>query len=273
MKIMSRRLKIFLMTIAAILIIYSKTISWMLGSWVFNPYYSHGFLVLAICLYIGYKKSKEIEHSGASSFGLILVAIALIIHAIATVYNLDYISAMTIPFAIFGVIVSFYGLSVAKRFLFPVFFILFAVPYPIYTISNVLEVLSATTSVNILKFFGFEVFNIGAEIHLKSGTFIVGAPCSGIRSIIALLTVSALYVYIIKDSMLIKTILISLSVPLAILANILRISTILITAEVFGRDIALNVVHYLSDVIFFTIAVVSLMIIRRCLSWMSDLLS
>jgi len=263
----------FLATFVLVLIIYSKTLHWVVGSWIFNPYYTHGFLVLSVSLYLGYKKSKKIKYGKESSIGILLIAVALIVHTIATIFEFHFISAMTIPFAIFGIVASFYGLNVAKEFLFPVFFILLAVPYPIYAISNVLEVLSANVSVSILKFFGFDVFNVGAEIHLNNYMFVVGAPCSGIRSVLALLTVSVLYTYIIKDDFLIKFILICISIPLAVFANILRITAILVTADVFSKDIALNVVHYFSDVIFFAIAVALLIVIRRCLNWMLNLFS
>jgi len=252
--------------IVATILVYAKTLYWMFGSWIMNPYYSHGFLVLAISVYLVYKNFRGLE-TNTNPLGLVVFSIALLVHVFATLFDYDFLSATSFPFAIFGLIFTFYGAN-AKKLAFPILFLLFAVPYPIYEISNVLEVTSARASASLVSLLGIKAQTVGAEIHLSKCSFVVGAPCSGIRSIIALLTVSALYCYLINDRTFVKVILTLAAIPLAMIANILRISIILISAEFFGRDFALGVVHYASDLILFAIAVLCLIGLRGCLNWM-----
>lgn len=254
---------LFSIALALIFLIYHNTISWLVGSWIYNPYYSHGFIVLAASIYLTYRVVKKSRFEARIDFrGLYVLFFSLVVHVFATLWDVDFLSAISLLMAVYGLIMTFYG-STAKRLSFPVFFMLLAIPFPIYGLTNQLEVLSAQASTGLVSMFGIKASNAGAEIYLKSGSFVVGAPCSGIRSIISLLTVATFYVYLINEKLWVKALLIVLSLPLALLANVFRISSILIVAEFFGRNVALGVFHYVSDIIFFITAVVMLMLLRR----------
>ena len=265
-----QRLKLLVIALALGLL-YSKTIAWLVGSWIYNSYYSHGLIVLAVSMYFAYRTCrKESISPEVDVRGLYLVSAATIIHVFATLWDVEYVSAVSLLFAVFGIILTLYGSKTARKLVFPVFFMILAVPFPIYNIANWLEVLSAQTSVNFVNAFGVEASNTGAEIHLKACSFVVGAPCSGIRSIISLLTVATLYVYLIQDKMPVKVALVALSIPFAFFANVLRISSILVVAELYGRNAALGFFHYASDIVLFVTAVVMLMFLRRCLKWLTS---
>jgi len=253
---MNRRVCVpLILTIA----LYAKTLYWMVGSWIMNPYYSHGILVLAVSVFLLRRCGFEWNPSPK---GIAVFAVSLLVHTIATYYSLYFLSAFSFPFAIYGVLRTFYSFDP-----FPILFLLFAVPYPVYSITNVLETISAKASVAIVGALGVEASSSGAEIVVGGNRFIVGAPCSGIRSIVALLTVASLYAYLVNSRRLVKFSIVLLSIPIALLANVLRISVILLVANFIGLDVAMGIVHYASDLVLFAVAVLSLMGVRRCLDW------
>ncbi len=258
----------FAMSIVLLCLLYFNTLRWLLDSWIHDPYYSHGSLVAAISLYFALKRRNEIK-GDVEVKGIYILCFSLLLHVFATFFDVRYLSAVSLLLSLFSVILTFYGIDSAKKFSFPIFFMIFAIPFPIYGITNVLEVLSASSSVSFVRLLGIEASNVGAEIHLETASFIVGAPCSGIRSIISLLTVATLYSYLIRDSLKVKAALIALSVPIAFFANVFRISSILIVADLFGRDAALGFFHYASDLVLFTVAVLILVFARRCLKWLT----
>jgi len=250
-------------------LLYFNTVRWLVGSWIYNPYFSHGFIVLAVSAYFAYKVCKKTSFElEVDVRGLYVLAPSLIVHTLATVWDIVCISAVSLLTAVYGLILTLYGVRAAKQMTFPIFFMILAVPFPIYGLTNQLEVLSAQASVSLVSFFGIEASNVGAEIHLKTCSFVVGAPCSGIRSIISLLTVAVLYVYIVQDELWVKFVLVALATFLAFFANVLRISSILAIAELYGRDAALGYFHYASDLVLFVTAVVTLILLRRCLKWL-----
>jgi len=261
---MSERTLFLLSTVVTGLLFY-ETILWLIGSWIYNSYYSHGFLVLAVSSYFAYRKMKEMRFGGIDPKGLYILSIALVVHIFASLWDVNCISALSLLVALYGIIITFYGTEDAKKLSFPVFFMIFAIPFPIYTLTNVLEIISAQSSVRLINIFGIEAHTIGAEVHLKTSSFIVGAPCSGIRSIVSLLTLATLYTYLVNESTLKRGILVLLAIPLALVANILRISTILAIADIYGREVAIGFFHYASDLIFFLIALLTLFFARRLL--------
>ncbi|MBO8183023.1 MAG: exosortase/archaeosortase family protein [Archaeoglobus sp.] len=258
-----------ILSLAMLILVYSQTLLWLTGSWIYNSYYSHGFIVLAVSVYLGYRIAREKEVSPyIDIFGIYIIAISLFIHVLASFWEIEFLSAVSLLTAIFGITTTFYGYNSAKKLAFPIFFILLAIPFPIYDITNVLEVLSAQATTAFVNFLGIKATNIGAEIQLKSCNFIVGAPCSGIRAIVSLLTVGTLYGYLINEKLWLKAILVVLTIPLALVANILRISSIIVMAGIYGKDVALGFFHYASDLTLFIIAVIMLMLSRRCMHWL-----
>jgi len=257
---------------ALLVLVYFQTILWLTGSWIYNTYYSHGFIVLAVSVFIAYRTftGQKIEFYSVDVRGIYIIAISLFVHILASFWVIDFLSAVSFLTAFFGLVMTFYGSDVSKKLAFPIFFILLAIPLPIYDITTELEVLSAFATTSFVNLFGIEANNIGAEIRLKSCNFIVGAPCSGIRSIVSLLTIGTLYSYLIRDRLWLKALLIILAVPLALIANVLRISSIIVIAELYGVETAMGFFHYASDLILFIIAVVMLLLSRRCIRWLTS---
>ncbi len=253
----------YLAILGFVLLVYAKTLYWMVGSWIMNPYYSHGSLVVAISAYLAYRTCRAAEVAeintspGGNKAGLFLFSSALLIHALSYLYSYYWISAFSLPFAIFGCL-YFLNEELARKLAFPVFFLLLAVPYPIYGISNRLEVFSALAASKLLDLIGIKTTLVGAEITTAKNSFVVGAPCSGIRSILALATVSAFYTYLVRAKLAVKAVLLLSSVPLAMLANVLRIVSVIASAEYFGLKFSMDYVHPMSDLVFFIFAVLIL---------------
>ncbi|MFW6186075.1 MAG: exosortase/archaeosortase family protein [Halobacteriota archaeon] len=248
-------------------LLYLNTLHWLVYSWIHNPYYSHGFIVLAISGYFAYRQ-RGMEFNINNS-GLYVVTPSVLVHVFSSLWSVEYLSALSFITALFGLCWTFYG-DQARDILFPVFFLVLAVPLPIYGITNQLEVLSAGASAGLVNLLGIEATHIGAEIHLSASSFVVGTPCSGIRSIMALLTIAALYAYLINDRMWLKGLLVAIAVPIAFVANILRITSILTIAEFFNTEIALGFFHYASDIMLFVLGVIMLMVFRRCVSCLTS---
>lgn len=256
-----------IISVLLLCLLYFNTLSWLVNSWIYDPYYSHGFIVLAISGYFAYRqRGMELNINDS---GLYVVTPSVLIHVLSTLWSIEYLSAVSFITALFGLCWTFYG-DQARKLLFPVFFLLLAVPFPIYSITNQLEVLSAGASVGLVNLLGVEASHIGAEIHLTTSSFVVGTPCSGIRSIMALLTIAALYAYLINDKMWLKGLLVAIAVPVAFVANVIRITSILTIAEFFSRVVALGFFHYASDIMLFVLGVIMLMVFRRCLSWLTS---
>lgn len=161
---------------------------------------------------------------------------------------------VTIPWALFGK-------ETAKRLLFPVACLLFCMPMAsflaIFTVP--LRLVVSSISTGVLSLFGMDIVRHGNVITLpnvlveEGKAFSVGIadPCSGLRSIVALIAVSVGYGYFTQTTWPRRAILLISSVPIAVLCNIIRIMSICLIARFGSTSYAIGEGHdFLGFIVF-----------------------
>ena len=116
--------------------------------------------------------------------------------------------------------------------------------------------------VNLL---GIPAANQGSQIQLQNSSFVVGAACSGLNSLVALATLVVVFVYLVEGSYRSKSVLLVLAIPIALLANIFRVSSLLVIAHFFGAEAGMTYFHDYSSPVLFLLAFVLLILVSRWL--------
>jgi exosortase len=257
--------KIALIIIPAIicLILYWPSIRWMVISWLSSDYYSHGFLVPIISSYFIWAKRKYL-HNKFSFFSVVLFIAAAFLYILSYIWFIRVFGIISLLCVITGLVFSFWGVKGARILVFPLIFLLFMVPFWfIQDLANSLQYISVHWAANIVDVLGLPISTIGNEIHLGKIVFTIGIVCSGINTLVALMALSAVYAYILKGSFFKRTILFILAFPIAIAANVLRISSIISFAHFFDVKAATGWYHDVSSPIFFFLAFLVLILIAR----------
>jgi exosortase len=164
---------------------------------------------------------------------------------------------ITIPWA-------FYGREFAKHFIFPALYLLFTIPLSTFldAVTIYLRLFASSTALVLLRGFGIDAVQNGTAIvsqGANSFSVDVAEPCSGLRSLFALMALTAAYSWCTLKSWPRRMILFACSVPLAVLGNVVRIISICLVASAFNPDFALGFYHDYSGYIVFIIAI-SLMV-------------
>jgi exosortase len=118
--------------------------------------------------------------------------------------------------------------------------------------------LSAKMATIFLNAIGVNALQAGSAIHVGPGYEVpldVADPCSGLRSLLAMTALTAVYAYSTQKTLVKKWLLFSCSIPLAVLGNIGRITTIAVMSQAVGKEIALGVYHDFSGYILFTVSI------------------
>lgn len=263
----------FAIIIALTLLIYWPTLVWMKERFLeADTYYSHGFLVPPIFLFLIWNKrelfkASKIEPSNA---GLLLLVPALLSHLVAYRWGINFISGFSFIFALFGLSLYIFGAQVTRRLTFPLCFLVFMVPLPqvmIIHISFKMKMFAAQAATSIINLLGIPSVRAGSIVHLPNTSLTIGDPCSGLRSLISLTALGALYAYLAKISRVRRMALFLISIPLALVANIIRIVLLLIVAFVYGSEVATGKFHDFSGFLLFALALTGLIIAGRILSW------
>jgi len=244
--------------IATLLVfLFYPTFRWLVFSWLNNPYYSHGFLVPLVSLFFLWRKKGAFFGEGGepNNFGWVVVALGLAGHLLAMLWQAYYLSALAFILVLIGLVIHFCGLLAARQLLFPLGFLSFMIPLPIVDrLSPSLESLTATHAASLVQMVGIPARNLGAQISLTDSTFVVAAPCSGLNSIVSLLALTAVLTYIVRGSPLAKVTLLGAAVPIAMAANLFRVSSLLSIAHFFGAEAGMAYFHNFSSPILFLVA-------------------
>ncbi len=244
--------------IAALLVfLFYPTFRWLVLSWLNNPYYSHGFLVPLVSLFFLWRKKGAFlgERGEPSNLGWVAVALGLAGHLLAVLWQAYYLSALAFIFILSGLVLHFYGARAARQLLFPLGLLFFMIPLPIVDrLSPSLESFTATHATSLVQMVGIPARNLGSQISLSGSAFVVAAPCSGLNSIVSLLVLTAVLTYVVRGSPLAKATLLGAAVPIAMAANLFRVSSLLSIAHFFGAEAGMTYFHNLSSPILFLVA-------------------
>ena len=159
---------------------------------------------------------------------------------------------------------AFFGWRTAKLCVFPALFLLFTVPLATFldAVTIHLRLLASSTAFAVLKGCGVEAVQRGTAIISQGAhpfNIDVAEPCSGLRSLFALMALTAAYAWYTQPTWLRRFALFACSIPLAVLGNVVRILTICLCAAWTSSDFAMGFYHDYSGYIIFIVAI-SLMV-------------
>ena len=152
-----------------------------------------------------------------------------------------------------------FGRRAAARIAFPAGFLCFCMPFNTYldTVTVHLRLFATSVASGILEAFGAGIVRTGTSLIAADGSFgiDVAAPCSGLRSIFALMALTAGYAYFNQKTWLKRAALFALSVPIAVIGNIARVLSIAVVGMVFSGDFATGFYHDYSGYVVFLVAI------------------
>lgn len=257
------------------LLVLLPTLSWLANEWWSNDFYSHGVLVPIVSAFFAWRLLPRLERR-PSNLGLFLVVAALAVYLAALSQRAFFVAALGMIALLAGLIWYFLGREALRRLAFPLVFLVFMVPLPFVEAGSLpMATFTGQVSTRVLQALGFDVIVNGTAVTLPNANLIVGAQCSGLRSIVALVTLVAVFVYVVEGSWPRKLFLALSAIPIAILGNTLRVTSLLWVANRWGADAGFQYYHNYSGIVFFLFAFVCLILFARllgCREIRSDLL-
>jgi exosortase len=117
----------------------------------------------------------------------------------------------------------------------------------------------------VVQFLGLDVTIVGNSITLPNADLVIGAQCSGVNSLIALMSLMVLVAYLLDGPVWSRIALVVLAIPLAILGNIVRVASLLFVARAWGAEAAFTFYHDYSGLLFFVAVLLLIYPITRLL--------
>ena len=234
-----------------------STLAWLYRSW--NPAtdYEHGFLVpviMAGLIAASWQRLRK-EVGPPEWAGLILVVIGALLYVAAFRTIQARVAVGSLPFILLGSCWFLWGRRVALLLAFPVFFLYLAIPLPSFQQATVhLQRLAALFAHHGAQLAGVENYLQGTTVVSPTqrwNPLEIAGGCSGIRSLMALIMISSAWAYVAPLALWKRGILLLSAIPLAIIGNALRVTSIVIIAQHGDAEWASGTWHDWSGLLLF----------------------
>jgi len=255
-------------------ILYFPVVSRLAAQWTHDPNFSHGFFVPAFSAYVLWTERERLAklplHPAWT--GLWLVIPGLLCLIVGTLGAELFLSRISLIPVLGGLIVLFLGWGFLRAVAFPWLFLLLMIPIPAILFNQItfpLQLLASRIASTLLPIAGVPVLREGNVMRLAEMSLEVAEACSGIRSLMSLVTLAVMYGYLLERRWLIRWLLALAAVPIAVAANSLRIVGTGLLVQYWDPDKAEGFFHTFSGWIIFVVSLLLLFAVRRILHWIA----
>ena len=254
---------------------YREIIQWIYSRYISaDSYYSHGFIIPFVVLFLIWQKKKLLIclPQQQSNIGIGLILFALGLHILGTILYIFSISGFSLFLLIIGLVLFLFGKEITKTIWFPLLLLIFMFPMPmafINLISFPLKIIAAKGGVYLASLVGIPIYREGFNISIPAGRLLVGNPCSGLRSLISFMALGSIFAYLTNLTRTRKLILFSLSIPIALMSNLIRVSILVLTSHYMGLAAAApdTLIHNGSGILIFIFGLLLMQLSAKVLEW------
>ena len=251
--------------------LYGAILARLFGQWMNDPNFSHGVFVPAFALFVLWQDRKRLlEIEAAPSWsGLALIVIGLVMLLLGVLGAELFFSRSSLLVLLAGLIVLFQGWSMFRAVLFPWAVLILMIPIPNLILQKVtfpLQLLASRLSSDFLPLCGVPVLREGNVIVLPAMPLEVAEACSGIRSLLSLVTLAIIYGYLMDKRLWVRVVLAVSAVPIAVAANGFRIFGTGLLVQYWDPDKAQGFFHLFSGWLIFVVSLIMLFALHRIIN-------
>jgi exosortase A len=242
------------LSLAALALVYFDTFRSMAAIWSRSDTYVHGYFVLPISLYLIWTVREEVRKltpwaDARALFPLALAGFGWLAARLGGVLVAEqYFAVAAIPLMVWALL----GPVISKRILFPLGYLLLAVPVGEALIPHMIDY-TAAFAVAALRFSGVPVHQEGNLLTLPNSQWSVVEACSGLRYLIACVTIGLVFAYLTYRSWARRAAFIALSIVVPIVANWVRAYLIIFIGYTSDMKLAVGVDHLIYGWIFYAV--------------------
>ena len=226
---------------------------------------AHGPIVLATGIWLIMLHREALARvwaPGSLPIALAALVPALLLYCFSRIVDILEVEGFAMYFALVAVFYAYAGAKALRVLWFPLFYMLFLFPPPesiIWAVTQPLKLGISAAAVDLLSAVGYPVARAGVTIQVDQYQLFVAAACAGLNSLISLSAIGLFYVYIRHNANWRYAALLMLAiVPVAVLANFVRVLILVLVTYHFGDAAAQGFLHNFAGVTMFGVAVLGI---------------
>lgn len=252
-------------------LIYHRTLSVLWTTWMTNDNYSHGPIIPLISLALIARDRAALSALPVrpDARGLALIGFGCLLQVAGVRADLFALQGWSLLAVLYGLALTFGGAAVTRRLCFPIGYLVFMLTFPplvVNRLSFALKEVAVGLSTAAAGALGVLYQRSGMTLHLAGGDLLIEHPCSGLRSLLALIALGTLLAGLTPWGKWRRFALFASAIPIAIVVNALRLTLLIVVAHYAGLKEAGGWVHDVSGYAIYAVALAVLLGVR---SWLA----
>lgn len=233
---------------------------------------AHGALILVVLVWLFWGVHRPIAAAStepAPAWGWPLFALGLFVYFVGRVFGISILEFGSQPFVVAGILLLIKGRSALRTAWFPVLYFVFMIPLPgilVDALTGPLKQWISVIVVELLYHVGYPISRTGVIITIGQYQMLVAVACSGVGSMFSLSAAGMLFMYVRgRKSLLHNAIMLASILPIAFVANIVRVAVLVLITYHFGDEAGQGFLHGAAGMVLMLVALASLFALDRLL--------
>jgi exosortase len=244
-----------------VVLLYAGVLRSLVGQWWSDPDYGHGFLVPLFSGYVLWHQREQWlkSENTPANFGLLVMVGAIVLLLGGSLGAELFTSRLSLLVFLAGMILFLAGWKALRATSFPIAFLLLMIPIPVIIYNQItfpLQLIASRFATFWLELVQVPVLREGNVLILPNYSLEVVEACSGIRSLMTLITLAVAYGYLVEGRRWVRYSLVILMIPIAIVSNAIRIMGTGVLTYRFGPKAAEGFFHEFSGWVIFLAALI-----------------
>lgn len=233
----------------------------------------HGPLVLATAVWLVWRSWDEIVREarpGNLWLAVPVLLLAMAAYVFGRAFNFLMIEVAAFLLAVLAIAYALAGHKVLMKMWFPIVYLAFLVPLPgwvLDTVTQPLKILVSDVVTWLLSSIGYPITQVGVTLYIAQYQLLVEDACAGLNSLISLTAVGLFYIYLLHNaSWRYSLLLLLFVVPIAVLANVVRVIILVLLTYYAGNEVAQGYLHDFAGIVTFVSALLLIFLLDTLLT-------
>ncbi len=259
-----------------VIVAYWRTMQWVTSLSIMHVDTGGGLFAPLVSAYLVWSQRDELKglDPARSRWGTLALLFGLLFFIGGIWGRFAVLLTLSLVLVVWGLVATMGGYQLGKKLAFPIAYLAFVCPAPtvLDNLSLPLRQFAAVVASILPDMLGMETRIEGTELIVAGFRTMVDAPCSGLSYLLALFATSTLAAYLSHCSMTRKVIFSLSALPIALVANIVRIQATFLLHRVFGDIFSDGIGHFMVGIIVLIFALLSLLTVwsLTCPHWNDD---
>ena len=226
---------------------------------------AHGPIVLATGIWLVLQLRNQIPplmRRGNLALTMVLLIPALALYVLARITTTLELEGAALYLTLVIIFYAYCGIAVMRLMWFPTLYFVFLFPPPdslVATLTQPLKIEISRWAVALLDACGMTIARKGVIIQVDQYDILVAAACAGLNSIMSLSAIGLFYIYVRHNANWRYALLLMIAiVPVAVLANFVRVLLLILITDFLGDAWAQGFLHGFAGMVMFAVALLSI---------------